>query len=84
MRPVLLYLLRAVLLVIFNLELFALLELFIRNTNALFLAWSCCIGISGALYGVSWALEPTRQSMRNGVSSLCLCRRRRRQHSSMV
>lgn len=43
MKSILLHLLRAVLLVIFNLELFTLLELFIRNTNALFLAWSCCI-----------------------------------------
>ena len=58
MRPVLLYLLRAVLLVIFNLELFALLELFIRNTNALFLAWSCCIGISGALTASPRHLSP--------------------------
>jgi|GEM_PF-1993019 hypothetical protein len=58
MRPVLLYLLRAVFLVIFNLELFALLELFIRNTNVLFLAWSCCIGISGALTASPGRLSP--------------------------
>lgn len=58
MKPFLLYLLRAVFLVIFNLELFALLELFIRNTNVLFLAWSCCIGISGALTASPGRLSP--------------------------
>lgn len=58
MKSILLHLLRAVLLVIFNLELFTLLELFIRNTNALFLAWSCCIGISGALTASPRRLSP--------------------------
>lgn len=49
MKSILLYLLRAVFLVAFNLELYAFFEIFIHDGRLLLLAWSFCIGISGAL-----------------------------------
>ncbi len=49
MIKVLLYCLRGVFLVMLNLEIYALLELIVKNQTALFLLWSLCVGVLGAL-----------------------------------
>jgi hypothetical protein len=46
----LIYLLRAFVLVVFNLELYVVFDNFIRSENLVLLLWSLCIGITGALF----------------------------------
>ena len=46
----LIYLLRAFVLVVFNLELYVVFDNFIRSENLVLLLWSLCIGIAGALF----------------------------------
>lgn len=46
----LIYLLRAFVLVVFNLKLYVVFDTFIRSENLVLLLWSLCIGIMGALF----------------------------------
>ena len=43
-------LLRAFVLVVFNLELYVVFDNFIRSENLVLFLWSLCIGIAGALF----------------------------------
>ncbi len=46
----LIYLLRAFVLVVFNLELYVVFDNFIRSENLVLLLWSLCIGVAGAVF----------------------------------